>query len=334
MLEFDETLEVLELSTGKPKTDQNLFRTVYLQTENNIVSDIIDAETKDLVDVKIRLSYRVNFTGDNKKWFSVANYVKLMTQHLRSIVRNRVKKINIEEFNNDAADILRDTILGQADEGKKRPGKIFTENGMQVYDIEVLGISIGDDDISFYLKDFQKHVVKKNMEINKLKKEFDNTKEEERIKREILNEKFKTDKISADILLQKRIESNKLDMLDVNSKKEKQLIVDEINNMLLEYNKIKDAHEIEVDKEKSNIRILEYEKQMGAIQPKLIEAMITLGGVKTTQILAENLKQQGGDWTDVFRKGGIDGFLDTIKGTPMYDNVVSIFKQITPKSEE
>lgn len=334
LLEFDETLEVLELSTGKPKTDQNLFRTVYLQTENNIVSDIIDAETKDLVDVKIRLSYRVNFTGDNKKWFSVANYVKLMTQHLRSIVRNRVKKINIEEFNNDAADILRDTILGQADEGKKRPGKIFTENGMQVYDIEVLGISIGDDDISFYLKDFQKHVVKKNMEINKLKKEFDNTKEEERIKREILNEKFKTDKISADILLQKRIESNKLDMLDVNSKKEKQLIVDEINNMLLEYNKIKDAHEIEVDKEKSNIRILEYEKQMGAIQPKLIEAMITLGGVKTTQILAENLKQQGGDWTDVFRKGGIDGFLDTIKGTPMYDNVVSIFKQITPKSEE
>lgn len=334
LLEFDETLEVLELSTGKPKTDHDLFRTVYLQTENNIVSDIIDAETKDLVDVKIRLSYRVNFTGDNKKWFSVANYVKLMTQHLRSIVRNRVKKINIEEFNNDAADILRDTILGQADEGKKRPGKIFTENGMQVYDIEVLGINIGDSDISFFLKDFQKHVVKKNMEINKLKKEFDNTKEEERIKREILNEKFKTDKISADILLQKRIDNNKLEMLEVNAKKEKQLIVDEINNMLLEYNKIKDAHDIEVDKEKSNIRVLEYEKQMAAIQPKLIEAMITLGGVKTTQILAENLKQQGGDWTDVFRKGGIEGFLDTIKDTPMYDNVVGIFKQITPKSEE
>ena len=57
LLEFDETLEVLELSTGKPKSDASLMRTVYLQTENNIVSDIIDAETKDLVDVKIRLSY-------------------------------------------------------------------------------------------------------------------------------------------------------------------------------------------------------------------------------------------------------------------------------------
>jgi len=123
LLEFDETLEVLELSTGKPKSDNTLMKTVYLQTENNIVSDIIEAETKDLVDVKIRLSYRVNFTGDNKKWFNVSNYVKLMTQHLRSIVRNRVKKINIEEFNNDAADTLRDTILGPAEEGKKRLGK-------------------------------------------------------------------------------------------------------------------------------------------------------------------------------------------------------------------
>jgi major vault protein len=334
LLEFDETLEVLELSTGKPKTDHDLFKTVYLQTENNIVSDIIDAETKDLVDVKIRLSYRVNFTGDDKKWFSVANYVKLMTQHLRSIVRNKVKKINIEEFNNDAADILRDTILGQADESKKRPGKTFSENGMQVYDIEVLGVSIGDTEISFFLKDFQKHVVKKNMEINKLKKEFDNTKEEERIKREILEEKYKTEKISASITSQKLIESNKLEIMNVNAKKDKQVIVDEINKMILEYDKLHDEHDIAITKEKSEIRVLEYEKQMSAIQPKLIEAMITLGGVKTTQILAENLKQQGGDWTDVFRKGGIEGLLETVKGTPMYDNIVNIFKQITPKTEE
>ena len=61
---------------------------------------------------------------------------------------------------------------------------------------------------------------------------------------------------------------------------------------------------------------------MAAIQPKLIEAMITLGGVKTTKILAENLKEQGGDWTDIFKKGGIDGLLNTVKGTPMYDNIL------------
>ena len=63
---------------------------------------------------------------------------------------------------------------------------------------------------------------------------------------------------------------------------------------------------------------------MAAIQPRLIEAMITLGGVKTTEILAKNLKEQGGNWTDIFKKGGIEGLLETVKGTPLYDNLMAV----------
>ena len=322
LLEFDETLEVLELSTGKPKSDNSLMRTVYLQTENNIVSDIIDAETKDLVDVKIRLSYRVNFTGDNKKWFNVANYVKLMTQHLRSIVRNKVKKINIEDFNNDAADILRDTILGTAEEGKKRLGKTFAENGMHVYDIEVLNITIGDNEISYYLKDYQKHIVQQNLQINKLQKDLDNTKKEEEINRQALEERAKTDEIRIKINKAKIESNNEIELLKANAEKEKQLVLDEISKMVLEIQKLNDEQKIAVETGKSEIRASEYEREMAAIQPRLIEAMITLGGVKTTEILAKNLKEQGGNWTDIFRQGGIDGLLATIKGTPLYDNLI------------
>ena len=324
LLEFDETLEVLELSTGKPKSDASLMRTVYLQTENNIVSDIIDAETKDLVDVKIRLSYRVNFTGDNKKWFNVANYVKLMTQHLRSIVRNRVKKITIEDFNNDAADILRDTILGPAEEGKKRLGKTFSENGMHVYDIEVLNITIGDQEISYFLKDYQKHIVQQNLKINKLQKDLDNTKKEELITREILEEKSKTEEIKAKISKAKLLDSNEIELLKVNAEKEKQLVIDEVSKMILEIQKLNDEQKLAVETGKSNVRATEYERQMASIQPGLIKAMITLGGVKTTEILAKNLKEQGGNWTDIFRQGGADGLLATIKGTPLYDNLMDL----------
>ena len=327
LLEFDETLEVLELSTGKPKSDASLMRTVYLQTENNIVSDIIDAETKDLVDVKIRLSYRVNFTGDNKKWFNVANYVKLMTQHLRSIVRNRVKKITIEDFNNDAADILRDTILGPAEEGKKRLGKTFSENGMHVYDIEVLNITIGDQEISYFLKDYQKHIVQQNLKINKLQKDLDNTKKEELITREILEEKSKTEEIKAKISKAKLLDSNEIELLKANAEKEKQLVIDEVSKMILEIQKLTDEQKLAVETGKSNVRATEYERQMASIQPRLIEAMITLGGVKTTEILAKNLKEQGGNWTDIFRQGGIDGLLATIKGTPLYDNLMENMKK-------
>lgn len=327
LLGFDETLEVLELSTGKPKSDNNLMRTVYLQTQNNIVSDIIEAETKDLVDVKIRLSYRVNFINDNKKWFNVANYVKLMTQHLRSIVRNKVKKVTIEEFNDNAADILRDTILGSAEEGKKRPGKTFDENGMHVYDIEVLGVIIGDSEISYYLKDYQKHIVQQNLKMNKIQKDFDNTKKEEEIKRGILEEVQKTDDIRISINKAKIESNNEIDLIKTKAEKEKQTLLDEISKMVLEIEKLNDEHKVNMSKEKSEIRIKEYEKQMASIQPKLIEAMITLGGVKTTEILAKNLKEQSNPITDIFKRGGIDGLLETIKGTPLYDNLMELMSK-------
>jgi major vault protein len=332
LLEFDETLEILELSTGKPKSDNQLMKTVYLQTQNNIVSDIITAETKDLVDVQIRLSYRVNFAGDNKKWFNVSNYVKLMTQHLRSLVRNKVKKITIEDFNNDAADILRDAILGTAEEGKKRTGKTFDENGMNVYDIEVLNITIGDSDISYYLKDYQKHVVKENLKMNKIKTDLENTKVEEGIIRDILNEKSKTDDVRLTINKNKIEANNAAELLRVNAEKEKQGVIDEISLMALEIQKLHDEQEINVREQKSAIRTAEYEKQMASIQPKLIEAMITLGGVKTTEILAKNLKEQGGNWTDIFRKGGAEGLLETVKGTPLYDNLMAFMNK--PKVED
>lgn len=328
LLEFDETLEVLELSTGKPKTDNVLMKTVYLQTENNIVSDIIEAETKDLVDVKIRLSYRVNFTGDNKKWFNVSNYVKLMTQHLRSVVRNKVKKITIEDFNNNAADILRDTVLGPAaEEGKKRLGKNFSENGMHVYDIEVLNITIGDQEISFYLKDYQKHIVQQNLTMNKLQKDLDNTKKEEDIKRQILEEGFKTDEVRTKINMTKIEKSNEIELLKVNADKEKQLVLDEISKMILEIQKLNDAQKINVEKERSEIRTLEYEKQMESIQPRLIEAMITIGGVKTTELLAKNIKEQGTPLSTLFQKGGLDGLLDPIKNTPLYENILKTLEE-------
>ena len=65
LLDYDETLEVLELSTGKPKTTDKLEHTVYLRVSNNKVSDVIGGVyTKDHVPIILKLSYRVNFEGD------------------------------------------------------------------------------------------------------------------------------------------------------------------------------------------------------------------------------------------------------------------------------
>ncbi|WP_434415830.1 hypothetical protein [Nannocystis pusilla] len=135
LLEYDETLQVLELSTGTPKTEHNLFKTVYLRVLNNKVSDQVEVETRDLVRVQLQLSYRVNFEGDPNRWFEVENYVKFLTDHLRSLVRAAVKRHGIEQFYADSVAILRDVILGVAGEDGKRPGRRFEENGMRVYDV-------------------------------------------------------------------------------------------------------------------------------------------------------------------------------------------------------
>src|SRR5271157_2537494 len=159
LLAYDETLAILELSTGKPKTTDALLRTVYLRVDNNIVSDVVRGETKDLVNVDIKLSYRVNFLREHKdKWFSVENYVKFLCDHMRSRLKGAVKKLGVKEFIENSTAFVRDTILGAKVEGEQRHFT-FEENGMDVYDVEVLGATIGDDKIAGLLRNAQQTAV-------------------------------------------------------------------------------------------------------------------------------------------------------------------------------
>ena len=141
LLEYDEIPHVLTLSSGRPKNTDTLRPTVYLKVQNNYVTDIIHAETKDYCRVEMKLTYRLNFEGDPEKWFSVENYVKLLSDHMRSMVRNEVRKHGVKEFYQRATDILRDLILGASEEGD-RPGRSFPENGMRILDVEVLQVAL------------------------------------------------------------------------------------------------------------------------------------------------------------------------------------------------
>lgn len=162
LLEYGETLEPMSLSRGRPKTPDNPLRTVYLRALHNKVSDRVMGETQDLCRVQIDLSYRVNFTGDPNHWFNVEDYVRFLTDHLRSRIRNAIKQVPIEHFYSHAIAFLRDTVLGVAEEGK-RPGQRFEENGMHIYDLEVLDVRIDDPTIETLLTDAQRQVVQQNL---------------------------------------------------------------------------------------------------------------------------------------------------------------------------
>jgi major vault protein len=186
LLEYDESLEAMELSTGVPKTEQDALRTVYLRVLHNKISDLIRAESKDYTQVSIYLSYRVNFEGDPELWFNVENYVKFLTDHMRSFVRNAVKKHDIMAFYANGIDILRDTVLGkELSKDGKRQGRIFEENGMRIYDVEVLDIRLSDATLESLLVQSQQDVVKQTLRIEAEKRKLTFTQESEQISQSI-----------------------------------------------------------------------------------------------------------------------------------------------------
>lgn len=66
LMEYDETLEPITLSTGKPKTTDRMIETVYLRVDNNKISDIINVQTKDFVKVSVKVSYCIDFLPSHK----------------------------------------------------------------------------------------------------------------------------------------------------------------------------------------------------------------------------------------------------------------------------
>ena len=177
MLDYDQTLEVLEMSTGRPKTTDRLIKTVFLRHENNKVSDLINIETKDYVKAEIKVSYCVNFDKKQMdKWFSIENYVKYLTDHERSLIKRAAKQYTIEEFYQNYADIVRDIAINKPapkteNDSNPHRGREFTENGMCVYDIEVLSIKI-EPEVEELLLDHQYEMVKKSLELSTAEEEL------------------------------------------------------------------------------------------------------------------------------------------------------------------
>lgn len=162
ILDFDEELGVLSLSTGTPKTDAALLPTCFLLVDGNKVSDRLEVRTSDHVQLEVRLSYRVSFSSspgaDDARWFNVSNYVALLCDHLGSIVRAAVRATPIDRFHAESTEILRGAVLGEK-KGDKRTGREFEENGMLVYDVEVLEVQILDGDVDELLTDAQRSAI-------------------------------------------------------------------------------------------------------------------------------------------------------------------------------
>jgi major vault protein len=290
LLDYDQTLEVLQLSTGKPKTTETLEKTVFLRHENNKVSDIVAITTKDFVDAHIKVSYCVNFDPKAKdKWFSVENYVKFLCDALRAEIRREAKKYNIEEFYQNYADVVREIVLNLKAEGEKA-GRYFPQNGMKVVDCEVLGLNI-ESEVESMLEDHQREMVKKSLQLTGAKRRVEVAEklaEAEKKEHELRSEQLKNkmelqaketqEKLKLEAEINRKREAEKVASME--AEKALQPVMDAIQDAKLARDKketdaqiAKKKADAEIEKARLDAQASTIAKVMESIGPDLVAAM-------------------------------------------------------------
>ena len=351
LLGYDETLEPMALSTGKPKTTDKLYDTAYLRVRNNKVSDIVDVHTSDHVKVNIKLSFRVNFEGSPEKWFDVENYVKFLCDHARSMLKGSIRRIDIETFYGNGVAIIRDIILGKSKPKKPaatadkdaetemvREGLFFSENCMRVVDVEVLDIAIQDEKIKNLLENAQLEAVAGNIGLAQSEKSLKITLRKEEIRRETDNAAAVTVAntmkiLEAKIADERKVASAKESAAEASKNKEKQIqiIIESINDLShkagLERDKAEAEHKLINEKAAQELRIEQLKAEaesvvtrFGVMKDGMAEALLTLSHEETLVKVAEAMSVQnligGKNVVDVlgeiFKGTNLEGIMDKL----------------------
>ena len=308
LLEYDETLDALDLSMGTPKSRKNdTLRTVYLRVTNNRVSDKIKAQTADLVDVSLVVAYRVDFGGEKEKWFDVEDYVQLLTEHTRSMIRNHVKQLGVQAFMANSVALVRNMILGAPDEGGKRAGLKFEENGMEVRDVEVLDVTIGDSSISTLLFETQHEVVRQAVSLASAERSLELSQKRTEIARQIAKDDHETEMARLDLAgvetekksalaLQRLEDSQKVNEANLEATKAEETITDE--TAARSAGRTKATQELEVALKRAlaaveiddvKARTEAFVRQVKAIDPGLIAALQVHGDKLLTAAMIDKL---------------------------------------------
>ena len=165
LFDYDETVEAITVPCGDKEEV-----TAFLKTENNKVSDVINAQTADFVDVQIKLSYYVDFLKDYKdSWFAVNNYAKYLCDNMRSLIKREIRTYNIKDFYADSTEIIRNIVLdintdAETEAVDKPFGRLFRTNGMLVNDVDIIGIGV-EKDIAMILEKHQNELIQKSVEL-------------------------------------------------------------------------------------------------------------------------------------------------------------------------
>ena len=310
LLDYDETLEAINLSTGEPKSEKNIYSTAFLRVENNKISDLITVYTKDFVSVQLKVSYDVDFLNKYKeKWFSVENYVKHLCDKVRTVLKQEVQKYTIEEFYTNATQIVHNVVLDfdEKTSTKDRPkGRFFPENGMLVKDVELLSVAV-QTNVAKILETHQNDIVEKTLSLSEAAQKAEVTRQlaEYQQKEQQLNYEVRQQQLNLDaqfeknkILIQNEIDEKKraadaakaqaeADLQDVLTAIEDAKNAREIANNEVTIDFQRRQAEIEKAKQESYAETIK--QIVSTISPDLIAALTTKANANLLETATKNM---------------------------------------------
>lgn len=299
LLDYDETVEAIEGGTAN--------KTAFLKIKNNCISDLVSAQSADFVDMQIKLNYYINFLPEYKdKWFSINNYVQHLCNSMRSIIKDEVKKYNIQDFYAKEAEIVKNVILNKNTELAEGTSnrRIFVENGIEIYDAEILGVTI-DKNIAKMLTDHQSEIIQKSIELSDAQAQLKTLDALAEVQNK--QEKIESDKtLFAMELNQKRVEEELKEkelvaaqeraakLAETQATKEMQELLNDIQAAELARAKKAEDARLEREREKAIIEKTKQEayaatveKIMNSISPNLIAA---IQSQSNAELLTEGMK--------------------------------------------
>jgi major vault protein len=272
-----------------------------------------------------------------------------MVDHLRSLIGNTVRNIGVQEFYTNAVNVLRDTVLGVKDEETgERKLRHFTENGMTVYDLELINITVKDPEVAKLLADSRQATLLDAVKLERAKQQLILVTGTEDANRQIALQqaitKEQSDKLKAEAAAREvetrkaEVEAiNSLELLRQENARQAAEIEAKTKALYLETAKAqKDLDQTYAEKEaarKITLLVEEAKAQttrMQAVNPALVEALVALAQTGQFEAIAEHLAP-----LSIVRGESLSGTLQSMfAGTPlegMINNIENLSKVKTAK---
>ncbi|MBI4434148.1 hypothetical protein HY632_05225 [Candidatus Uhrbacteria bacterium] len=149
--------KVLFLSGSVP-VRPNVLRTAKLKLGPDFIRDQVTVRTKDNATLVLEVNYRWRFRVDEEhpeQLFALKDFVGFAAQALGSEIRGEAAKHDFEDFHARAAEFVTTAIF------KGSAERVFSENGLAIFGIDVEGITPEDTEIKRKLAD----AIKTNVDI-------------------------------------------------------------------------------------------------------------------------------------------------------------------------